>query len=816
MILNITPNQLKTLTFFFVFALFSLSQEAQAQTRVYASSATISNASHVDNPANAYDGDLATFANVRTNSGILAVILAYDGYIELQFPSTLPANTTSYVKIQTEDDLLNALLGGSLGALLADVLGVVLTGSQEFTVQARNGGTIIVQGDSQDGGEFATDQLSIVTNADGEYFVKVTPTSAYDRIRIINRSGVSLLGLGVEKDMFVFEAYYVEDPANCGTAAFTSYSGSGLTLDLLDLGGAGVENPEFAIDSDEGTFSTLSMGVVGVGSSIEQTVYFEGESVSSDEFTMQIRLTQTLLDANVANNISVQSYNGTTLVQDVSLSTLLTLNLLSLNGGEITSIPLTPGAPIDRITLTFESLVGLSVSQNLDFFGVVRTAARPEITDPDTLDAQGCEGSTIDLFADTDVANELRWYDAEEDGNLLATVAAGDAFTTPTLTTDVTYYVAAARIGCPEESFRIAVDVTVNSVATPTGDAAQSFCSYSGATVGDLVVNESDVVFYDADTAGNQYLDTDALTDGTIYYAAIQDAVTGCESATRFAITVTLNDLCDVTLNVKVLLQGALYDTGTAVMRDDLRTQGLIPVNQPYDNSMDARFTHVGGGSETTTNTIINTNAGTSDAIVDWVFIEIRDTPTNVFKTVSALLQRDGDVIASDGGPLVVSGLPETFYISVKHRNHFGAMGLNILTVLNSEVTIDFTTIDDADLYSLSGFTGSNAMVTISGVGVKALYTGNANYDDHVKYDGAANDRQVLASQVLNHESNTNQVLNFSSATGYFSGDVNMDGKVLYDGANNERVIIQNIILTYPLNTNGLSNYNGMIEQIPQ
>jgi len=813
MILNITPNQLKTLTFFFVFALFSLSQETQAQTRVYANSATVSNASHVDNPANAYDGNLTTFANVKANAGLAAGLGAYNGYIELQFPSTLPANTTSYVKIETQDDLLNALLGGNLGGLLADVLGVVLTGSQEFTVQAKNNTTIVLQGDSFDDGEFATDRMRIIVDDAGDFYVMITPNQAYNRIRITNRTG-SLLGLGAQKNLSVYGAYYVTNPANCGQPVFTSFSASGLNLDLIDLGVNGVQNPENAIDADPDNFSTLSFGVLGVAGAIEQTVYFEGASLSTDEFTLRMRLTETLLDLNIANNISVRSYNGSTLVQDVSLSTLLTLNLLNLNGGEIISIPIAVGAPVDRITLEFSSFVGLSLTQNLDFFGVVRTAARPEITDPDTLDAQGCEGSTIDLFADTDVANELRWYDAEEDGNLLATVASGDPFTTPTLTTDVTYYVAAARIGCPEESLRIAVDVTVNSVATPTGDAAQSFCSYGGATVGDLIVNESNVVFYDADTAGNQYLDTDALTDGTVYYAAIQDAVTGCESATRFAITVTLDDLCDVTLNVKVLLQGALYGTGTAIMRDDLRTQGLIPVNQPYDDSMDARFTHIGGGSETTTNTIINTNAGTSDAIVDWIFIEIRDTPTNVFKTVSALLQRDGDVIASDGGPLVVSGLPETFYISVKHRNHFGAMGLNELAVVNSEVTIDFTTIDDADLYSLSGFTGSNAMVTINSV--KALYSGNANYDDHVKYDGAANDRQVLASQVLNHESNTNQVLNFSSATGYLSGDVNMDGKVLYDGAGNERVIIQNIILTYPLNTNGLSNYNGMVEQIPQ
>ena len=816
MILKITPNPFKTLSLIFAFSLFLTSGEVKAQTRVYANSATVSNATHVDNPTNAYDGNVTTLANVRANSGVALGIGAYNGYIELQFPSTLPANTTSFVKIQTEDDLLNSLLGGTLGGLLADVLGVVLTGSQEFTVQAKNGSTVVLQGDSQDGGEFATARMRIVTDAAGDFYVMVTPAQSYNRIRITNRTGGALVGLGNEKDLFVYDAFYIQDPANCGTPAYTSFSASGINLDLIDLANYGVQNPENAIDSDPDNFSTLSFGVLGIAAAVEQTVYFEGSSTADDEFMIRLRLAQTLLDLNVANSINVRSYNGATLVQEVTLSTLLTLNLLSLDGGEIESIPLAPGAPVNRITIEFESLIGASVLQNLDFFGIVRTAAAPEITDLETLNALACEGGTADLIADTDPANELRWYDAAEGGNLLATVPAGSAFTTPVLTTDTTFYVAARRIGCPEESARVAVEVEVDIVATPTGPASQQFCAFEGATVADLEVNEAGVVFYDAATAGNQYQETDLLTAGT-YYAALVNSITGCESATRLAITVGLADFCDVTLNVKVMLQGALLNSTGGLMRDNLRTQGLIPLEQPYSAVLDERFTHYnGGGSETTTSTVLNANAGTGDAIVDWVFVEIRDqaTPQTVFKTVSALLQRDGDIVASDGGPLTVAGLPEMFYIAVKHRNHFGAMGANVLTVVNSEVTLDFTTIDNAGLFSISGSSPELAMVTVGGI--KAFYMGNANFDSRVKYDGAANDRQFAASQVLSHPSNSNQTLNFSSATGYSSGDINMDGKVLYDGGGNDRILIQNTVITYPLNTSGLNNFNGMIEQLPQ
>jgi hypothetical protein len=264
------------------------------------------------------------------------------------------------------------------------------------------------------------------------------------------------------------------------------------------------------------------------------------------------------------------------------------------------------------------------------------------------------------------------------------------------------------------------------------------------------------------------------------------------------------------------MLQGALFNSGGGLMRDNLREGGYIPLNQPYSSALNARFTHVGGGGgEVTTTAVLQANAGTGDAIVDWVFVEMRDAaaPQTVIRTVSALIQRDGDIVAANGGPLVVS-LPGTFRISIKHRNHFGALYNQALTATNQAVTLNFTTLANSDLYTLAGYTGQQAMATVSGV--RALYSGNANFDAQVKYDGLANDRQVSASQVLSHPGNASQILNYANATGYFSGDVNMDGKVLYDGANNDRQLILNVIVTYALNTGVLANYNGMAEQEPQ
>jgi hypothetical protein len=260
MVLKTTPK-IQILFLLLAGAFFLNPYTGSAQTRVYANSATFADA---DNVPQSYDQNMTTAAQVRASSGILVGVGQYSGYVELNFPSLLPANTTSYVKITTDDNLLPSLLGGNLGGLLANVLGAVLIGNQEFTVQAKNNATVVLTGNSGTTADFAGDRLRIVINPAGEYLIAITPAVAYDRIRLTNRVG-SLLGLGNTKTLNVFDAYYVSAPANCGTPSFTNFTGTGITLDALQLGSAGVQNPQFAIDANTTNFSVLSLGVLGVG-----------------------------------------------------------------------------------------------------------------------------------------------------------------------------------------------------------------------------------------------------------------------------------------------------------------------------------------------------------------------------------------------------------------------------------------------------------------------------------------------------------------------------------------------------------------------
>lgn len=279
------------------------------------------------------------------------------------------------------------------------------------------------------------------------------------------------------------------------------------------------------------------------------------------------------------------------------------------------------------------------------------------------------------------------------------------------------------------------------------------------------------------------------------------------------------NDDQQAKLLVKVLLQGALFGTGnTGIMRDDLRAGNYLPLNDPYTTSGNPRFAHAGSGAAaSTTNTVLNANAGTNNAIVDWVFIELRSAANSatVVETRVALVQRDGDVVSPIDGtsPLTINGAAGNgYFIAVKHRNHLGAMTETVRTLTFAGTTVDFTTMSNANLYNKNGYDGAE-MITIGSI--RALWAGNANADTKVKYQGTNSDNSSVLNQVLGHP-NATGTYNFDQGFGYFYGDINMDGKVKYQGTNNDPTFIfTNMITNYTLNTLDLYNYDLFIEQLP-
>jgi hypothetical protein len=202
-----------------------------------------------------------------------------------------------------------------------------------------------------------------------------------------------------------------------------------------------------------------------------------------------------------------------------------------------------------------------------------------------------------------------------------------------------------------------------------------------------------------------------------------------------------------VRVSVKVFLEGP-YSTGTSLMTTGLSSPTLyLPTAQPYSMTpyaYDATtnpngFKYytggsviLGGGGESTTNAILTGSNGTNiggNAIVDWVFIELRNqtTPATILETRAALLQADGDVVDTDGTSSVYFSSVNcgSFYVAVRHRNHLGIRTAAVESLSDVTTVVDFTTTSTTYVY------GTNPRKTLSN-GTLAMYAGDANRDGFV------------------------------------------------------------------------------------
>jgi hypothetical protein len=202
---------------------------------------------------------------------------------------------------------------------------------------------------------------------------------------------------------------------------------------------------------------------------------------------------------------------------------------------------------------------------------------------------------------------------------------------------------------------------------------------------------------------------------------------------------------------VDVLLGGG-YE-GSGLMTDALRANGLLPTLEPFTG---LGFTQKGfGGGETVAPGVFS--VGGPDAIVDWVLVEVRDGEdhNNIIATRSGLLQRDGDIVDTDGfSPLRLAGLlPSSYYISIQHRNHLGVLTATPLDFSTGNVEVSFL-VDPAQAF------GSSNGIADLGDGFYGLISGDFDRNGQVQNTDASGLTQTLGSP------------------GYQQGDLDLNGQV--------------------------------------
>ena len=256
----------------------------------------------------------------------------------------------------------------------------------------------------------------------------------------------------------------------------------------------------------------------------------------------------------------------------------------------------------------------------------------------------------------------------------------------------------------------------------------------------------------------------------------------GTSATLRWTITegsCSVNDVVvlmqkNISLSAKVLLEGP-FSTTTGLMNDALRTNTVnntadrtkIPLQQPYNTLSFGGSPY--NGTETITMSVLNISG--SDAIIDWVLVELRDptTPATFVTRRAALVQADGDIVDTDGvSPVTIEAVGGAYHIAIRHRNHLAVRTKNTETFAEVAKTIDFTNPSNTNVLT-NGSVGEywkSITYTISGTTFtkKLLNTGDANRSGTI----TGLDKLAVAVQ------NSNLTLSYFAAT----ADFNLSGVV--------------------------------------
>lgn len=253
-----------------------------------------------------------------------------------------------------------------------------------------------------------------------------------------------------------------------------------------------------------------------------------------------------------------------------------------------------------------------------------------------------------------------------------------------------------------------------------------------------------------------------------------------CDTATVYF---TIYDFSCVTMNLKVLLEGSLYQSATAgVMRTTLNERGLLPGQTPIGQF--AIATPAGhpykGLPWNVADTTGNSMTTYAPDVTDWVLVSLRTD--NVMATnvvcVPALLLKDGTVQFVNPCFSIADG---SYYIVVEHRNHMGAMSPTPVAVTNGVINFDFTTSNSLLTTNVNNPPAFGQRL----VGAKwALHAG----------DGLKN------TQTTNFDINFNDSVLWKSESGIFdqyrfgdfdmNADVNFQDQVLWKGNNGKYSVI--------------------------
>jgi hypothetical protein len=256
------------------------------------------------------------------------------------------------------------------------------------------------------------------------------------------------------------------------------------------------------------------------GTALSNGTYYASQTISGCESINRLEVTVTINIPSAPTGTTTQSFCGTATLADI---TVTGANITWYDAASVGTVLGAGTALADGVTYFAsqtvngcESINRLAVTATVNAIPAAPTASAAQ---------EFCNNATVANLSATGTA--IQWYAAASGGTALAVGTV--------LNNGITYHASQTVNGC-ESTDRLAVTVTINTPATPTGTANQEFCN--AATVADLTATGTGIQWYTAPTGGTALTSGTALSNGT-YYAS--QTLSGCESANRLTVIVTVN-----------------------------------------------------------------------------------------------------------------------------------------------------------------------------------------------------------------------------------------------------------------------------------
>ena len=505
----------------------------------------------ISTSSNAVDNSSLTSSTLGVGLGALNLFQATQ-YLEFRSNGTartISANTPVTIKLSLPSSVLNVL--GSI--TIQPFNGLVYNpgiGGLGARWQATAAGT-----------PFPASSLLTLLNGSGEIELTITPNVSYQGVWI---NVGSVLGLGISTN--VFGAYINEStPSAACNSNMDVLSGVKGTTTLADLASStgSVTNPNNAIDNDP-TFSTFSLMNTGAQllGKVYQRIIFSSPSVPGDSIKFVLQDPGgTLLNLSLLTNFTVQPYLKDVAAGSAFLASnsFLTLSLVpgSSNKYQFT-IPIS--SSFDRVEISMEGTA--NVLKGLRVYDVRRINPKPIISSTSLSNnvLSICPGQTPVL----NIANAqascvvYTWY---KDGASLSTTGSSYQLPSNLSVGSHSYKVIATRAGCSEIIESSTINVTVNPLPTAPAGTAPAICS---GNTGTFQVTSPNAAYtyrwYAASTGGSPVLTGTSVTTATplntntTYHLEAVITATGCVSATRTAVTITVNPLPTATVTGTIIV----------------------------------------------------------------------------------------------------------------------------------------------------------------------------------------------------------------------------------------------------------------------